>query len=112
MSASDSMPDAGSSASANTMCIVPERAKLHLAMLVCQLGYAGNHIILKTVLNMDVSMLVFPVYRNIVALVALVPFAYFFEKYAVKLLLHTYEVFRCICHVKFLCLSYSLNLYI
>ncbi|GMY12151.1 protein WALLS ARE THIN 1-like [Fagus crenata] len=80
MSASDSMPDAGSSASANTMCIVPERAKLHLAMLVCQLGYAGNHIILKTVLNMDVSMLVFPVYRNIVALVALVPFAYFFEK--------------------------------
>nr|XP_023876933.1 WAT1-related protein At3g53210-like [Quercus suber] len=69
-----------SSDSARRMCAVPERAKLHLAMIVCQLGFAGNHIILKIALNMGISLLVFPVYRNIVALVALVPFAYFLEK--------------------------------
>ncbi|XP_030923271.1 protein WALLS ARE THIN 1-like [Quercus lobata] len=62
------------------MGVVPERTKLHLAMIVCQLGFAGNHIILKIALNMGISLLVFPVYRNIVALVALVPFAYFLEK--------------------------------
>ncbi|KAK7818294.1 protein walls are thin 1, partial [Quercus suber] len=64
-----------SSDSAQRMCAMPERAKLHLAMIVCQLGFAGNHIILKIALNMGISLLVFPVYRNIVALVALVPFA-------------------------------------
>ncbi|XP_023888806.1 protein WALLS ARE THIN 1 [Quercus suber] len=69
-----------SSDSAQRMCAMPERAKLHLAMIVCQLGFAGNHIILKIALNMGISLLVFPVYRNIVALVALVPFAYFLEK--------------------------------
>ncbi|KAK7850573.1 protein walls are thin 1 [Quercus suber] len=74
------MAEAGS-AFANRMGVpVPERTKLHLAMIVCQLGYAGNHIIMKTALNMGISMLVLPVYRNIVALVALVPFAYFLEK--------------------------------
>jgi len=58
-------------------------------MIVCQLGFAGNHIILKIALNMGISLLVFPVYRNIVALVALVPFAYFLEKYEVNLILQT-----------------------
>ena len=74
---------------ANRMGVVPERTKLHLAMIVCQLGFAGNHIILKIALNMGISLLVFPVYRNIVALVALVPFAYFSEKYEVNLILQT-----------------------
>nr|POE80566.1 protein walls are thin 1 [Quercus suber] len=87
-SVSDSMAEA-SSDSARRMCAVPERAKLHLAMIVCQLGFAGNHIILKIALNMGISLLVFPVYRNIVALVALVPFAYFLEKYGVNLILRT-----------------------
>ncbi|KAM3708894.1 hypothetical protein ACB098_02G132200 [Castanea mollissima] len=76
---SDSMAEA-SSDSAQRMCAMPERAKLHLAMIVCQLGFAGNHIIMKIALNMGISLLVFPIYRNIVALVALVPFAYFLEK--------------------------------
>ncbi|XP_075655935.1 protein WALLS ARE THIN 1-like isoform X2 [Castanea sativa] len=76
---SDSMAEA-SSDSAQRRCAMPERAKLHLAMIVCQLGFAGNHIIMKIALNMGISLLVFPIYRNIVALVALVPFAYFLEK--------------------------------
>ncbi|GAY42618.1 hypothetical protein CUMW_068310 [Citrus unshiu] len=62
------------------MCMVPERAKLHLAMTIFQFGYAGNHVIMRTALNMGVSKLVFPLYRNIIAVIVLVPFAYFLEK--------------------------------
>lgn len=59
---------------------VPEKAKLHMAMMVFQLGYGGNHVIMKIALNMGVSKLVFPFYRNIIALLALAPSAYFLEK--------------------------------
>ncbi|KAK8663964.1 hypothetical protein V6N13_083769 [Hibiscus sabdariffa] len=59
---------------------VPERAKLHIAMNVFQLGYAVNHVIMRVALNMGVSKLVFPFYRNILALLALAPSAYFLEK--------------------------------
>ena len=62
------------------MAMVPERAMLHLVMTAWQFGYAGNHIILRAALNMGVSKLVFPLYRNIIALFALAPFAYFLEK--------------------------------
>ncbi|XVF17968.1 hypothetical protein REPUB_Repub10bG0170900 [Reevesia pubescens] len=67
-------------ASATRMCRVPERAKLHIAMSIFQLGYAGNHVIMRVALNMGVSKLVFPFYRNILALLALAPSAYFLEK--------------------------------
>ena len=64
--------------------MVPERARIHIALVVLQFGYAGQHVILRTVLNMGaVSKLVFPVYRNIVALLLIGPFAYFLEKYGV-----------------------------
>ncbi|GLT82701.1 hypothetical protein SLE2022_010590 [Rubroshorea leprosula] len=59
---------------------VPEKAKLHMAMMVFQFGYGGNHVIMKIALNMGVSKLVFPFYRNIIALLALAPSAYFLEK--------------------------------
>ncbi|XP_050375724.1 protein WALLS ARE THIN 1-like [Argentina anserina] len=62
------------------LCMVPERARIHMALIVLQFGYAGQHVILRTVLNMGVSKLVFPVYRNIVALLLLGPSAYFLEK--------------------------------
>jgi hypothetical protein len=68
------------SALAKRMSMVPERARLHLAMTVLLLGAAGNHIILRAALNMGVSKLVFPLYRNIIALFVLAPFAYFSEK--------------------------------
>ncbi|TXG59740.1 hypothetical protein EZV62_014313 [Acer yangbiense] len=60
--------------------MVPERAKLHIAMMTFQFGYAVNHVVMRAALNMGVSKLVFPLYRNIVALIALAPFAYFLEK--------------------------------
>ncbi|KAE8704198.1 Protein WALLS ARE THIN 1 [Hibiscus syriacus] len=75
------MADAGGSASAKKMmCSVPERLQLHMAMLALQFGYAGFHVVSRAALNMGVSKLVFPVYRNIIALLLLLPFAYFLEK--------------------------------
>ncbi|KAL6010144.1 WD repeat-containing protein wat1 [Asimina triloba] len=61
-------------------CGVPERVTLHLAMLALQFGYAGFHVVSRAALNMGISKLVFPVYRNIIALLLLLPFAYFLEK--------------------------------
>ncbi|GAU34925.1 hypothetical protein TSUD_312560 [Trifolium subterraneum] len=61
-------------------CSIPERFQLHVAMLALQFGYAGFHVVSRAALNMGVSKLVFPVYRNIIAFLLLVPFAYFLEK--------------------------------
>nr|ACG37892.1 nodulin-like protein 5NG4 [Zea mays] len=62
------------------VCGMPEKAQLHVAMLLLQFGYAGFHVVSRLALNMGISKLVFPVYRNIIALCLLVPFAYFLEK--------------------------------
>ncbi|XP_019153383.1 PREDICTED: protein WALLS ARE THIN 1-like [Ipomoea nil] len=59
---------------------VPEKVQLHLAMLALQFGYAGFHVVSRAALNMGISKIVFPVYRNILALLLLLPFAYFLEK--------------------------------
>ncbi|GAA0178054.1 hypothetical protein LIER_29783 [Lithospermum erythrorhizon] len=61
-------------------CSIPEKAQLHLAMLALQFGYAGFHVVSRAALNMGISKVVYPVYRNILALVLLSPFAYFLEK--------------------------------
>ncbi|KAF9683092.1 hypothetical protein SADUNF_Sadunf05G0176200 [Salix dunnii] len=75
------MADVGGSASSGRMwCSIPEKFQLHLAMLALQFGYAGFHVVSRAALNMGVSKLVFPVYRNIIALLLLLPFAYFLEK--------------------------------
>ncbi|OEL25437.1 Protein WALLS ARE THIN 1 [Dichanthelium oligosanthes] len=63
-----------------TAGVAPERARLHVAMLALQFGYAGFHVVSRLALNMGVSKLVFPVYRNLIALCLLAPFAYFLEK--------------------------------
>ncbi|KAI4327671.1 hypothetical protein L6164_020101 [Bauhinia variegata] len=60
--------------------MVPERAQLHIAMTFSQFCHAGNHVFLRIALNLGVSKLVFPVYRNITALLLLAPLAYFSEK--------------------------------
>ncbi|KAG1334837.1 WAT1-related protein [Cocos nucifera] len=59
---------------------VSEKAKLLVALLALQFCYAGFHIVSRAALDMGVSKIVFPVYRNIIALVLLAPFAYFLEK--------------------------------
>ncbi|CAM8979295.1 unnamed protein product [Rhodiola kirilowii] len=63
-----------------TMCSMPEKLQLHLAMLALQFGYAGFHVVSRAALNMGISKIVYPVYRNIIALLLLLPFAYFLEK--------------------------------
>lgn len=60
--------------------MVPEKMKLYLAMLALQFCYAGFYIVSRTALNMGVSKVVFPVYRNVIALLLLAPFAYILEK--------------------------------
>ncbi|KQJ88791.1 protein WALLS ARE THIN 1 [Brachypodium distachyon] len=65
---------------ARRVCGMPEKMQLHVAMLSLQFGYAGFHVVSRLALNMGISKLVFPVYRNIIALILLVPFAYFLEK--------------------------------
>ncbi|GLT92051.1 hypothetical protein SLE2022_099100 [Rubroshorea leprosula] len=75
------MADAGGSGGDKRMwCSIPERLQLHAAMLALQFGYAGFHVVSRAALNMGISKLVFPVYRNIIALLLLLPFAYFLEK--------------------------------
>ncbi|XP_059636460.1 protein WALLS ARE THIN 1 [Cornus florida] len=71
---------ADSSSSARMRCSVPERVQLHIAMLALQFGYAGFHVVSRAALNMGISKIVFPVYRNVLALILLLPFAYFLEK--------------------------------
>ena len=75
------MADGGASGAKRMWCSIPEKLQLHGAMLALQFGYAGFHVVSRAALNMGISKLVFPVYRNIIALILLIPFAYFLEKY-------------------------------
>uniref|UniRef100_A0A5B7AF29 WAT1-related protein n=1 Tax=Davidia involucrata TaxID=16924 RepID=A0A5B7AF29_DAVIN len=74
------MADTSSSSVRTGGCSIPERLQLHMAMLALQFGYAGFHVVSRAALNMGISKIVFPVYRNIIAFLLLLPFAYFFEK--------------------------------
>ncbi|KAJ4823005.1 hypothetical protein Tsubulata_000378, partial [Turnera subulata] len=61
------------------MAVMSESTKLHLAMIFFSLAYAGLHVIVRAALNMGVSKFVFPVYRNIIALLLIAPIAYLVE---------------------------------
>ncbi|KAL9324451.1 hypothetical protein ACSQ67_009308 [Phaseolus vulgaris] len=60
--------------------IATEKVKLLVALLTLQLCFAGYHIVSRLALNIGVSQVVYPVYRNLIALVLLSPFAYVLEK--------------------------------
>lgn len=75
------MADGGSVSGSRMWCSIPEKLQLHGAMLALQFGYAGFHVVSRAALNMGISKLVFLVYRNIIAFLLLLPFAYFLEKY-------------------------------
>lgn len=55
-------------------------AKPYLLMIGLQFGMAGNYIFGKDILNHGMSRFVFIVYRNAMAVIALAPFAFFFER--------------------------------
>ncbi|CAM8971581.1 unnamed protein product [Rhodiola kirilowii] len=60
--------------------LVSEKMKLVLVLLALQFCFAGFHIVSRLALNMGISKVVYPVYRNIIALLLICPFAYFLEK--------------------------------
>ncbi|KAK3406054.1 hypothetical protein EUGRSUZ_K02243 [Eucalyptus grandis] len=60
--------------------VVSENMKLLLALLALQFCFAGFHIVSRVALNIGISKVVYPVYRNIIALILLGPSAYFLEK--------------------------------
>ena len=60
--------------------VLSDNIKILLALIVLQLCFSGFHIVSRVALNIGVSKVVFPVYRNIVALLSLGPSAYFLEK--------------------------------
>ncbi|KAK4787510.1 hypothetical protein SAY86_011343 [Trapa natans] len=70
----------GSAGGKRMWCSVPERVQLHVAMLALQFGYAGFHVVSRAALNMGICKIVFIVYRNVIAFLLLLPFAYFLEK--------------------------------
>ncbi|KAI4321615.1 hypothetical protein MLD38_034978 [Melastoma candidum] len=61
-------------------CSVPERARLHAAMLALKFGSALFNVVLYAVLNAGTSKIVLTVYNNAVAFLLLLPFAYLLEK--------------------------------
>lgn len=60
--------------------VVSEKMKLVVALITLQFCFAGFHIVSRVALNIGVSKVVYPVYRNLLALLLIGPFAYFFEK--------------------------------
>ncbi|CDY40602.1 BnaC06g02180D [Brassica napus] len=60
--------------------VVSEKMKLLVALITLQFCFAGFHIVSRVALNIGVSKVVYPVYRNILALLLIGPFAYFLEK--------------------------------
>lgn len=57
-----------------------EKVKLLAAVLLLQLCYGGYSIAAKVALDKGIGQFVFPVYRNVIGLLLLAPFAYFLEK--------------------------------
>ena len=60
--------------------VVSEKMKLVVALITLQFCFAGFHIVSRVALNIGVSKVVYPVYRNLLALLLIGPFAYFLEK--------------------------------
>ncbi|CAO2818124.1 unnamed protein product [Amaranthus hypochondriacus] len=57
-----------------------EKMKLLIGLLSLQLCFAGYHIVSRVALNIGVSKVVYPIYRNIIALLILAPIAFFLER--------------------------------
>ncbi|BBH04137.1 nodulin MtN21 /EamA-like transporter family protein [Prunus dulcis] len=76
-----------------------------IALLVLQLCFAGFHIVSRVALNMGVSKVVYPVYRNLIALLSLGPFAYllaFNKKWNGSLQTKDFSFWGCIMRLQLL----------
>ncbi|CAM6099461.1 unnamed protein product [Calypogeia fissa] len=54
--------------------------QVHLVLLALQVGYAGHQVLSRVALTSGLSQFVYSIYRNSIALVLMVPFAYVLEK--------------------------------
>lgn len=61
-------------------CNMLDQAKPYLLTVGLQFGGAGTFIIIKATLNYGMSRFVLAVYRNVIAALALAPFALIFER--------------------------------
>lgn len=50
------------------------------AMVLIQLAYGGSNILIKIAIDKGLNQIVFVVYRHIIAMLLLGPFAYVFER--------------------------------
>lgn len=60
--------------------VMTEKVKLLVALLALQFSLGGFHIVSRLALNIGISKVVYPIYRNLIALILLSPLAYYFEK--------------------------------
>ncbi|XVF09528.1 hypothetical protein REPUB_Repub07fG0101400 [Reevesia pubescens] len=60
--------------------IVSDKMKLLLSLVALHFCFAGFHIVSRVALNIGIRKVVYPVYRNIIALLLFSPFAYFLGK--------------------------------
>jgi len=56
-------------------------SKSYLLILSLQFGSAGMYVLTMDALNKGMSHYIFVVYRNVIATIALAPFAFFLERY-------------------------------
>lgn len=75
------------------------------AMVLVQLAYGGSNILMKIALEKGLNQLVFVVYRHIIAMLLLGPFAYVLERYVIPFICHSFcldaPILRgkCICQI-------------
>ncbi|KAL3676340.1 hypothetical protein R1sor_026288 [Riccia sorocarpa] len=53
---------------------------VHVALLIMQLGFAGHQVLSRVVLTTGLNQFVYAIYRNVLALVIMSPFAYALER--------------------------------
>jgi uncharacterized membrane protein YsdA (DUF1294 family) len=56
-------------------------SKSYLLIISLQFGSAGMYVLTMDALNKGMSHYIFVVYRNVIATIALAPFAFFLERY-------------------------------
>ena len=66
-------------------CIAMEACASYGAMVLVQLAYGGANILTKIALEKGLNQLVFVVYRHIIAMLLLGPFAYVLERLVILL---------------------------
>lgn len=65
----------------------------YMAMIGVQVAYAGSNILIKISLDRGLHPLVFVVYRHLIALLLLAPFAYALERFLLHFFLFFLVVF-------------------